>query len=347
MSFSYFKSADQSTIHVAEDMRDGLQLALGEHEIELSNENEEDAVIGVSPDLLWVNKSVYRAINEIPRSGELPVLYTWFRYGPSVPIPIFHTNMLDPTTLGRYDGNLQGSRRGSDHTVYEYFEFFSKLIREDEYFNPKRTLAEYLTDLYDTDAPTSYRDLYKNNIRLQELLADFKCISDDTPMTEEHLDEYYSKFEPVKSQFERSLYKTSEIPADAEDHIIDFIYLIDSTLESFKGIDFISRTQQNPINDLWYKYQKHAWPWMANWISYKTGDVNKPAANDFRQYLESEIAAQKSGWKDEIQALRIRLRDSGVLDQGLTQTQPNIGNKAVAQIDETILGDSPPSPAQE
>lgn len=346
MSFSYFESVDRSTIHVAEDMRDGLQLALGENGIELSNDGQEDAVVGVSPDLLWVNKAVYRAINEVPLSGELPVLYTWFRYGPSVPIPIFHTDRLVPTTLGRYDGNLRESRRGSDYTVYEYFEFFNELIRVDDFFDPDKTLADYLLELYD-DAPTPYRDLYKNNIRVQELLADFKSITDATPMTEVRVDEYYSKFEPVKSQFERSLYKTSEIPEDAEDHIIDFMYLIESVLESFKGIDFISRTQRNPINGLWYKYQKHAWPWPANWISYKTGDINKPAGTDFQKYLKSEIAAQKPEWQDEVQRIRIRLRDSGVLDEGLNHNSLDIGSEAVAQIDDAILGGKLPNQTHE
>jgi hypothetical protein len=336
MSFSYFESADPSTIHVAEDMRDGLQLALGEHGIEISNNNREDAVVGVSPDLLWVNKAVYRAINEIPRTGELPVLYTWFRYGPSVPIPIFHTDRLVPTTLGQYDGTLEESRRGSNYTVYEYFEFFNSLIRKGEIFDPDQTLADYLLELYD-DAPTLYRDLYKNNIKIQGLLADFKTITDATPMTEERVDEYSTNFEPVKSQFERSLYKTSEIPADAEDHIIDFLYLIEDVLETFKGMDFISRKQQNPINDLWYKYQKHAWPWPANWISYETSEVDKPAAIDFQQYLESEIAAQKSGWQNEIQGLRMRLRENEVLEEGSTQTPLDIGSEAVVQIDDAIF----------
>jgi len=346
MPFSYFESADQSAIHVVKDMRDGLQLALGEHGIKLSNSNREDAVVGVSPDLLWVNKAVYRAVNEIPRSGELPVLYTWFRYGPSVPIPIFHTDQLVPTTLGKYAGNLQDSRRGSNHTVYEYFEFFDTLIKNDKFFDADQNLAEYLLELYN-DAPPSYRDLYKNNIRIQEFLADLKSVTHATPMTEKRVDEYYSKFEPIKSQFERSLYKTSEIPVESEDHILDFIYLIESVLESFKGIDFISRKQQSPINDLWYKYQKHGWPWPANWISYKTSDVNKPAATDFQRYLKSEIAVQKSGWQDEIRALRIRLRKSGVIDEGLSQTPLDIGGEAVSQIDDAILGGNPSSQTHE
>lgn len=345
MTFSYFESADQPAIHVVEDMRDGLELALGENKIKLTNENREDAVIGVSPDLLWVNKAAYRAINEIPQSGELPVLYSWFRYGPSVPIPIFQTNRLDPTTLGRYNGKLEDSRRGSSHTVYEYFEFFDELIREDEFFDPDKTLAQYLLELYN-DAPISYENLYKKNVRIQELLADFKNITDDTPMTEERVDEYYQKFEPAKSQFERSLYRTSEIPADSKDHVIDFLNLIDGVLESFKGVDFISRAQQNPVNNLWYKYQKYTWPWPANWISYNTS-VSKPAATDFQEYLESEIATQKSEWQHEVQALRIRLRDTGMLDEGLGRTQIDIGSEAVAQIGEAILRESSASQTHE
>ncbi|WP_283402125.1 hypothetical protein [Halorubrum sp. DM2] len=339
MSFSYFESADESTIHVAKDMRDGLQLALGEEEVELSNSNREDAVVGVSPDLLWVNKAVYRAINEIPRSGELPVLYSWFRYGPSVPIHIFHTDNLVPSTLGEYVGNLQDSRSGSSHSIYEFFEFFRDLIRGDDFFSPEQSLSEYLLELYES-APAPYRDLYKNNIKIQQLLADIKKITDATPMTENRVEEYFSKFESIKPRFERSLYEIEEIPEDAEDHIIDFLYLIEDVLESFKEVDFVSRTQQTPINDLWYKYQKHAWPWPANWISHNTSDVNKPAAAEFRRYLDSEITDQKSGWQDEIQGLRIKLRETGVLKASSTRTPLEISSGAVAQIDDAILGDT-------
>ena len=58
-----------------------------------------------------------------------------------------------------------------------------------------------------------------------------------------------------------------------------------------------------------YKYQKHTWPWPANWISYNTS-VSKPAATDFQEYLESKIATQRSEWQREVQALRIRLRST-------------------------------------
>lgn len=337
MTFSYFDQANDSAINVAKDMRDGLRLALGEQDKSLSNQSREESVVGVSEDLLWSNKAIYRATTEMESEGELPILYSWFRYGPSVPIPLFHVDNIEPVTLGDYERDLDQTRDGSTTTVYSYFEFFSELIREDGFFDPDRNLSEYLLDLYQSEAPSDYRCLYKNNIKLQKLLSNIKAISRTTTITEGFVDNYFQSFESVQKELEKELYATDTIPNGATDHVLDFLYLVEDVIEGLKSVDVVSTSQEGPLSDMWYKYQSNVWVWPAHWISYQTTDRFKPAGNAFRGYLEERVSESQSAWSGEVRELRNNLRNQDVIQDTQGETIVDIGQSAVTEIDKAII----------
>lgn len=338
MSFSYFEHATEPAIETVQDMQDGLELALGEKGISLTDTNDAtDAVIGVSPDLLWVNKAVYRATRYMSEDDELPVLYTWFRFGPSVPINLFQTTSLNPISLGKYSRNEYESREESKFSPYDYMQFFKELIREDSYFAKDASITEFLLDLYHTEAPDHFRTLYRLNVKLQSLLADLKSINQATPMTDARVDGYWDSFEALHHDFRSALYKSKLISEKAADHVIEFLNVLRQVLEWLKGQGILDSEMVNPINKLWFSYQNSVWKWPAYWISYRTNSEEKPAGSEFRDHTKKEMNNKKDSWVSEIRNIRGELRQHGIIDSESTRNEAVVSGEAVSQIDSAIL----------
>ncbi|MWG36673.1 hypothetical protein [Halomarina oriensis] len=338
MSFSYFECASEPGINTVRDMHDGLELALGEEEVSFEDTvQDDDRVIGVDPGLLWVNKAVYRATREMPNNSELPVLYTWFRYGPSVPIPAFLTSNITPKTLGRYARDEYESREHSMFSPYEFMHFFRNLIRQDSYFSSEISLTEFLLDLYHSDAPTAFRSLYELNVKTQQLLADLKSITEATPMTDERVNQYWENFEEVHNRFRSALYRAERISEAAADHVLSFMHLVKMVLEWLKGQDFLDPSSVAPINRLWSTYQANVWTWPAHWMSYETNDGEKPAGEAFRTYTRDSIDVKKNTWEEELRNFRDQLRQQEIIGAEATNNTVDLNGDAVTQIDAAIL----------
>lgn len=211
MNKTYYGSLDSETRYLAHKLKDGLDLALGEKSIDIEKRGSSDPVVGVNPILLWSNKAVYRAIREMgpDEDTELPIVYSWFRYGPSTQLPIIQPKELNPRTLGE----VQDLEQGPYPTKYHFYEFFADLIDSEAFFDQE--LTEYLYRLYE-EAPKGFGGLYEKNFETQELLAEFHSIRSSSSISEDRIESWFSTFEPLSNSFERLVYRSDVIEEEAE-----------------------------------------------------------------------------------------------------------------------------------
>jgi hypothetical protein len=269
-------------------LKRGLEVALYERDIQIGETSD-----WRKPNLVWINKLAYRAIVGIS-DHELPILYSWWRYGPAMPLPEIRPGNLSPRPSSDVDNLYESPDPVRDYPSAEQFRaFFVDVIETEGIF--ERDLYNYLEDVYNEDAPTiqtpgegesqtielDLGEMYLASLDIQRVLYNLHIKSEGEKMSESDVEAMRQIVRPASLTLKRDLNRWGVIPKNLERHVMSYLYLLEDALESLEEREkqLLDIDQIIAFQDLCSVYHGFVWRWVAYYISNETVDESKPGAN--------------------------------------------------------------------
>lgn len=311
------------------DLKAGLEDALYKTKNDVSgpnwsnptsrNEITDRNFVGVNEDLLWLDKLAVAAIREIDRirsvptdSGELPLLYSWYRYGRATPIGVIKPENLETGPLTqRANGDPYSSSYSSDYPSPEDFSiFFENKIEEIGAFEDD--LYEFLESDY-SEAPDGFEDIYLSNLQTQEALFDIFSLTAGSILDDETSERIFQTHQDPILEFERSVYRSDFVSHEVAEHVTSYLNELKDLLlgvQSFDGM--VQHRQERLFKEFVTEYHGSVWMWVSRIASTETVDINKQGAVGLQDDNRRFINQNKSYWRAQIQNLETSLDNAGL-----------------------------------
>jgi hypothetical protein len=281
---------------ILHDVMDGLRAAI--HELDMNP----DSLTSIK-----LNKIVYLAVREF----DLPITYSWFKYGASLSDTTVEVDYIEPTPLEELP-NPDRPSVGHDWeypTPEEYMYFFTENIDLDHVF--QETSKGYLEEFYHGYAPEMFAELYAKSAVLQ------KSIDDILDMD---VEEFNSRRDDITDRLLQELREINielMMHEDFEDRIVDsFTAYTEILLEIFSRLDEnpedLETGQFSALNRVLKFYYSHAWKYVALDISERT--VTGPSRRELLKGAVNELDGLEKNYEEDIQNIRQKCIETGLLD---------------------------------
>jgi len=278
---------------VVEDLKEGLEIALFNKGIEVSPYTDNFQLVAANPDLVWIDKLVYKAITGIQKE-ELPITYSWFRYGPAAPLNTIKPENIHPNEIEFYKNSAYINRVSSYPTPNEFSKFFENLIESENYFETE--LYDFLLTFYREEAPEPFRNLYIANLKIQQVLYDLSVMSrQNTTNIDAFLPMIRTRFEEAATDLEFMLNSKNEfgISNDSISYLLRFIDLFEEFILELSSQNREPDHESKLIaQNLWGTYHAQLWKWISHQISNITIDEKKPQASSIKS-VNTDIIREK------------------------------------------------------
>lgn len=278
------------------DVMDGLRVAIHESNVNVDHLNS-----------IKLNKLVYFAAREF----DLPVTYSWFKYGASLSDTSVDTEYIEPVSLDELP-NPGGPRIGQEWeypSPREYEYFFLENVDLEHIFS--ETTKDYLEEFYHGYAPEEFAELYADSAVLQKTIDEILDMD---------LDDFNSRLSEISDQVQeevRELNIELIMHEEIDDGLVDkFTAYTEVLLEIFENIsregDEIDSEQFAALRSVLKFYYSHAWKYVALDISEKT--VTGPSERDLLKATVNELDKLEKNLEHDIQNVRQRCVDSGLIE---------------------------------
>jgi hypothetical protein len=311
------------------DLKAGLEVALYETENDVSGPNWSNSTsrndisnqnfVGVNEDLLWLDKLAVAAIRDIERvssvptdSGELPLLYSWYRYGRATPIGEIKPENLEPGRIGqRAPDDPYSSSYSPDYPTPEDFAiFFEHKINE---------MGAFEDDLYNflkrdySEAPSGFEDIYQSNLQTQEALFDVFSLTAGSILDDETSERIFRAHQDPMLEFERSIYRSELVNREVAEHVTNYLNELKDLLLGIQSFDgMVRHSQERLFQEFVKEYHGSVWMWVSRIASTKTVDEDKQCAVSLQDDNREFISENKSYWRAQIQNLETSLDNGGL-----------------------------------
>lgn len=312
------------------DLKAGLEVALNWTENSVSgpdqmathtsrNDITRENFVGVNEDLLWVDKLAVAAIREIDQikaiptdTGELPLIYSWYRYGRATPIGAIKPENLEPGRIDqRATGNPYKSSFDEDFPSAEDFaHFFQDKIESMNAF--EANLYDFLQEDY-SDAPKKIESAYLSNLQLQESLFNLFNLTAGSILNEPKTERIVSNTEGAISDFERAVYREEFVSEETTDHVINYLNNLRDLMLGIKSFDgMVQHAQERLFHEFVTEYHGSVWMWVARVASTETVDDQLTGAEDLEDDNQDFIKENKQYWKGQVENLETSMQDANL-----------------------------------
>lgn len=312
-------------------MKKGLEAALDDQDISISATDD-----WRKPNLVWINKLLYRAITEI-RENNLPILYSWWRYGPAMPLEQFRPGNLKPQEISQFSEPYKSPNSARDYPSPEEFRvFFVKTIKQEGIF--ERDLYNYLESVYTEDAPKDFRDLYLANLELQRVLYDLDSLSEGERLPYDDIEVKQERVRDAALQLEENLYNWEGISDELEMHVLEYLYLFEDTFEALRKQDgeLLELEHILAFQELCSTYHGYVWRWVAYYISNQTVNEERHGAQRLIDANNEAIERAEAKYPKKLDGLEEVCADAGLIPSMETDTMSIDIDEELQQAVETI-----------
>lgn len=289
----------EDEIALIQDIIEGLEAALEEKGVDLGN-NEDDEFRKARD--IRVNKLVHRAIEKF----NLPILWSWYRYGQSVARR--HVMGWNVTP-----GPIEEPTEAKTHiwptakSPSRYKEFFIEEIRIAEVCD--KGLNEFLEEVY-SDAPQepqNYRKLYLDNLVIQETL-------DHMYTTDEWLEEpdtFYNEVWEDTLSFQNGVLEEESLDDTTARVVSRYVRLFRNAVQAMTNQTELEDAHIDAIKSLAESYHNHVWKTVAIQISSNT--VSGPSEHYWSEEWREETEEIATNAEQALETLERQLRNANLI----------------------------------
>ncbi|MEE6208700.1 hypothetical protein U3A55_00815 [Salarchaeum sp. III] len=291
---------DVSSPQVAEDVKLGLEGALGELNLDVPRNQS----WGFSDANVKVQKLVYRVVEHF----DIPIIRTWYRYGQFEPYGTLRPKHLSPRSLSQEEKQQEVlSKKYDDLTVKEIQGYFIEEGIEKDW---NQALFGFLQENYETEADEKFRQAYLSNLDILETLENIR--EDENLPT--HADEYADALKSPSIDLWYELDESQHF-ADTETRLVrDFLDELQYSLVSLASEDSPNGPQVSEVKKSARLYHEDIWPLPAMKISLDQAEgpedeLNEDFLDEGADYVEQykrTFPTKFSNWEKSIRSSGLR-----------------------------------------
>lgn len=276
-------------------------------------------------------------------SDELPVTYSWYRYGISAIV----SNIDRSLPITGSDSRILHMDEGE---IAEYYLSELEVMELSDWWPNDITVLEFLTEFYDLECPTNLKEIYLANVELRRILEQriLHRISNDVGTIPD--DDYYDLQEQL-------LRVKTELASDQGEPVFDDAIQLTDLYDDFleysdmleDAILATSKRRELAPNGAEYKtitklknvFDGTVWPYLTCVISARTGEG--PNASMVEELAEGKFKQVSADWSQELKATENQRRRAN-LYADIDDYRSN-GEEISTKVDElmeVIDGDADP-----
>lgn len=245
-----------------EDILAGLRAALEATGTSLGD-NDDDEFRQVKD--IHVNKLVQHAVEDT----DLPVFWSWFRYGQSIPHRKVMGWNVSPEELKPGEENeSQEAVIQTAKTRKEYQGYFIDDVSIGDATGIEEicalSLEEFLEAAYD-EAPEKHQDLYVANLEVQNLLREIAL--QDGWLSQE---DYYDAAWEITRNFQKEMIRHGEFTREMRDAVSKYIRVVRQAVIGAQANEKLSDGQREMLKNLASAYHEPVWKLLSMKISAET-----------------------------------------------------------------------------
>lgn len=289
----------EDEIKLINDIIAGLEAALYETESDLGD-NSDDEFRNARD--IRVNKLVHRPIDDFG----LPVLWSWFRYGQSIPRKqVMGWNVTPGPLEERTDSPTKAHTEIVQvaRSPKQYRDYFIEDVGISDICD--MNLDDFLEAVYG-DAPDDYRALYLANLDIQRTL-DEMYTSEDWLRSVSH---FYDQVSESTKEFQQAILSNSVFDEELSSNANRYVRLLRNAIQSFDAQESVSENQVEQIDSLAKVYHKHVWRAIALKISSKTAEG--PNSSYWSREWDDDSEEDASKTKQVLDELEEDLMEAGL-----------------------------------
>jgi hypothetical protein len=206
-------------------LKEALEGALSEAEIDLNIPTDFTGVRGLYPDNVRVNKILYTAIEDL----NLPVLRTWFKYGQYEPHDEFRPKFIDPSDLTNPDEYVHSGER----TAVTKSDVKEAILELDISKIFEQDLYEFLRDNYNNKSPKKYKQIYLSSTDIIEVTDKIWNSSDSEVI--ENIELYSSQFRKASMDLRYEI-ENIEFENEPDTQAVEFEEHITTALQTYEDL---------------------------------------------------------------------------------------------------------------
>lgn len=281
---------------LVEDIKEGVEIAIYEGEFDTD---------GIEVDPIKVNKLAWWIDQEI---DEVNLTYGWFKYGPAPVDVVRPSRDASTTSVGirpKSPDDVEAAHESRVPTPDERYptprEFAYVFLRDlrDEFEAILTTpTKEYLLEFYEENAPSQYRRLYVESVKLQECLDEIKESKD----WHEDAEEYYKEVKDRLNRVYGELLQVSTLKQTV-DYFQRYSSVLAQILATAAAKDSLSDSQQRFLKNKVVEYfYGGAWKYVALYVSEDT--AKGPNLNKLLDGIDDNKRTLRNSFSEEIENIK-------------------------------------------
>jgi|AntDeeMinimDraft_5_1070356.scaffolds.fasta_scaffold02834_5 hypothetical protein len=271
-----------------EDILAGLRAALAQTGATLGD-NEDDEFRQVED--IQVNKLVQHAVED----ANLPVSWSWFRYGQSIPRSMVSGSNIHPEELGAQEKTMsQKDIVQTAKTREGYRDYFINDVSMGEAEGIRDicdlSIDEFLKIVYD-EAPVEHRDLYVANLEMQNMLR--RIALQDGWVSDE---EYYDVVWNITRNFQKEMIRHKEFTREMRRPVSKYLRIVRQVVVAAQENEEVTPEQRRALKDLASAYHEPIWKSLSMKISAvtTTGRDEGLKQNKYEDEVENIVSQARS-----------------------------------------------------
>lgn len=269
------------------------------------------------------------------------ITYSWYKYGFSAyasPASDFASSTSPATTdesLTSPDIRQTDIYEANPEDIRDIFLNDIDDIPLDEYWY-KDDLT-FLKRFYRLYAPTEYRQLYLENVRLREIFEDaieeVESLIERSDEIENPVLNYYQDVGEVVTRFHMEIASGDSV-SEALDEVMEYTDILEDTFMSLEEADLSEpdTTHKEVLEELYEVYQNHVWTMVACRVSIATADG--PNKDLVVGTSENKLESREYEHKEKMTGLREACNESNLLPS--VEDYPTHDDEMEEKIDDLL-----------
>lgn len=311
-----------------EDILAGLRAALEKTEASLG-ENDDDEFRQVKD--IRVNKLVQHAVKD----AGLPVFWSWFRYGQSIPHrKVMGWNVWPEELDAGEEDTSQESVIQTAKTRKEYRDYFIDEVSIGDATGIEEicglSIEEFLEAAYD-EAPEDYQDLYVANLEAQNLFREIALQSEWLSQ-----EDYYDAVWEVTRNFQKEMIRHAAFTREMRDAISKYIRVVRQAVVGAQMHEELTEDQREVLKNLADAYHDPVWKLLSMKISAETatGRDEGLKSEKYNQKADNMISEVSS----TVESLPRELETEGLLpEKGDFPSEPDDDLQSAVVVSESRI----------